>query len=67
MKRNAPDPFRHFEQGFPLEVFNLVHEEIGMTLSKCGGVDMISLMDVLNWKGKLYPERSKFRIFSNFI
>jgi len=48
----------YLENGLPDEYYAFTDGELSLTVERCGGINTLKVLDILEWKGKLYPDRS---------
>ena len=48
----------YFEDGLPDEYYAFTDGELSLTVERCGGINSLRVLDILEWKGKLYPDRT---------
>lgn len=48
----------YLENGLPDEYYAFTDGELSMTVERCGGINTLQVLDILEFGGKLYPDRA---------
>ena len=48
----------YLETGIPEDYYAFTDGELSLTVERNGGINTLGVLDLLEWNGKLYPDRS---------
>ena len=56
--KSQPPGGMYLEQGIPDDYYAFTDGELSLTVERCGGINSLAVLDILEYKGKLYPDRT---------